>query len=118
QLFAEPLYESGIRITAGTHPGIHNVVFLATEHDSLYAIDADDGQLLWNRSFINPQPGVTSVPDNDVTGAIFPEYGITGTPVIDPATNTLYFDATTKEIRSGVSHYVHRFWALQVADGR
>jgi hypothetical protein len=117
QVFAEPLYESGIRITAGAHPGIHNVVFLATEHDSVYAIDADNGQLLWKRSFINPAAGVTSVPDNDVNGALFPENGITGTPVIDLATNTLYFDATTKEIRSGVSHYVHRFWALQVADG-
>ncbi|MGC1781356.1 MAG: MBG domain-containing protein [Acidobacteriaceae bacterium] len=87
---AQPLYMSGLQINGGTH----NVVFVATEHDSVYAIDANNGAILWKTSFLGS--GMTSVPSTlenclDIT----PEIGITGTPVIDPSTDTLYVvDAT------------------------
>jgi outer membrane protein assembly factor BamB len=117
QVYAEPLYKFDVNITRGAHQGIHNVVYVATEHDSLYAIDADNGQVLWKDSFINPAAGINPVPNSDVHGAIGPEDGITGTPVIDPTTNTIYLDATTKETGNGNNRYVHRLWAVQLADG-
>src|SRR6266496_2706233 len=55
---AQPLYMSSLTINGSKH----NVVFVATQHDSVYAIDADTGSLLWQVSFINPAAGITSVP--------------------------------------------------------
>ena len=54
QVYAEPLYASSVDITVGSAQGAHNVVYVATEHDSLYAIDADSGNVLWKTSFIDP----------------------------------------------------------------
>src|SRR5271157_263071 len=89
QIYAQPLYLSGLAIPG---QGTHNVVFVATEHDSVYAFDADTGSLIWRDSFINPSAGVTTVPTSELpNGApITPEVGISSTPVIDPTTNTLY----------------------------
>ena len=113
-IFAQPLYVTNVTIPS---QGTHNVVYVATEHDSLYAFDAGANpcQTLWQVSFINAAAGVTTVPAADITGQtdIVPEIGITGTPVIDPATATLYVVAKTKE--SGA--YVQRLHALDLAAG-
>jgi hypothetical protein len=115
QLFAQPLYKSGVTIPG---QGTHNVVFVATEHDSVYAFDADTLALLWHRSFINPAAGVTTVPSAEVRMiSLVPEIGITGTPVIDPSTGTLYVDAMTKEVSGRSVQYVHRLHALDLATG-
>jgi chitodextrinase len=111
---ASPLYVAGVAIPG---QGTHNVVYAATEHDSVYAFDADglSTQPLWKVSFINPAAGVTTVPSAD-TGEccdIAPEIGITGTPVIDPVTRTLYVVAKTKE--SGT--YRQRLHALDIGTG-
>src|SRR5207302_1658949 len=76
--------------------GTHDVVYVATEHNSIYAFDAHTKQpALWQVSFLSS--GVTSVPAPDTAeSTILPEIGITGTPAIDVATNTLYVVAETK----------------------
>ncbi|MHB8455581.1 MAG: pyrrolo-quinoline quinone [Acidiferrobacterales bacterium] len=112
-VYAQPLYVAHIPI-AGQ---IHNVVFVATEHDSVYAFDADNTSVspLWHTSFIDPANGITTVPSIDTNcGDINPEIGITSTPVIDPVTGILYVEAMTKE--NGI--YVHRIHALDITTGK
>src|SRR5262245_53601425 len=111
--YAQPLYVPNLAIAGGTH----NVVFAATEHDIVYAFDADGGGQLWKRSFIDPANGITTVPQPDViSGDVVPEIGITGTPVID-ATNTMYVVVKTKEVVNNVPHYVQRLHALDITTG-
>jgi hypothetical protein len=117
-VYAQPLYKTGVNISTGPSAGIHNVVYVATEHDSVYALDGASGQVLWNTSFLNPSGGVTSVPSPDVHGVIQPEIGITSTPVIDPTTNTLYAMAYTKEVVGTTSNYVYRLHALDIRTGQ
>jgi hypothetical protein len=120
QIYATPLYKHNVTI-GGT---LHDLAYVVTEHDGVYAFDvpadtdAPTGALLWKRSFIDPANGITSVPSADTSGNIFPEYGITGTPVIDPATNTMYFVTQTKEVRSGVAHYVDKLRAIDITTGQ
>ena len=110
-IYAQPLYMPNVTINGA----VHNVVYAATEHDSVYAFDADSNagakaQPLWHTTFLSS--GVTTVSDNYCTD-ITPEYGITGTPVIDPSTNTLYAVAETYE--NGT--YVKRLHALDISSG-
>ena len=115
---ASPLYVAGVNIPG---QGIHNVVYVATENDSVYAFDANglSSVPLWHDSFINPAAGITPVPaaDTGETGDIPDEIGITGTPVIDPSTNTLYVVAATKEIANGQTSYVQELHALDITTG-
>ena len=110
---ASPLYVPNVSIPG---QGFHNVVYVATEHNSLYAFDADgvSSTPLWHLSFINP-PSVTTVPCADVgeCGDIPDEIGITGTPVIDPATQTMYVIVKTKE----GTNYPQRLHALDITTG-
>lgn len=116
QVYAEPLYVSGVNIDGG----VHNVVYVATEHDEVYAIDSNTGAILWDDSFLGP--GVTTVPWQD-TGpegtipSIAPELGITATPLIDPNTHSIYVLANTKEIRPDGTHYVYKLHAVDLSTG-
>jgi len=122
-VYGQPLYMANLAIPG---QGTHNVVFVVTEHDSVYAFDADgnvgpDGTpLLWHDSFINPAAGITTLNQADVFGVgdIVPEVGITATPVIDQATGALYEVSKTKDIENGTEHVVQELHALSVATGK
>lgn len=116
-VYAQPLVVSGVKIPG---QGAHTVVFVATEHNSVYAFDAASntgasGGLFWQ---VNLGPSAaTPNPDfgNRYGGfdEITPEVGITGTPVIDAGSGTLYVDAFTHE----GGDYIHRIHALDIATG-
>jgi hypothetical protein len=118
QVYTQPLYAPGVAIPG---QGLHDVVYVATEHDSVYAFDADGlpAAPLWRVSFIDPAAGVTTVPPGD-TGEccdLAPEIGITGTPVIDPSSGTMYLVAKTKEVAGASTRYLQRLHALDIATG-
>ncbi len=73
---AQPLYVAGLKIAGSTR----NVVFVATEHDTVYAFDAESGKNLWQTSLL--QPHETTSTDQGCS-QISPEIGVTATPVID-----------------------------------
>jgi hypothetical protein len=117
QIYAQPLYVANVTIAGVTH----NLVYVATEHDSVYAFDADANpcQTLWQASFTNPAVGVTTVPATDIPEQtdIVPEIGITGTPVIDPTTGTLYVVTKTRVNQGATPSYNQELHALDLLTG-
>lgn len=113
---ANPLYFPGVNVFG---QGVHNVVYVVTLHDSVFAFDADSTNTspLWMTSILDYSPaGATPVPasvkrSSNTTG--WTEVGIVSTPVIDPITGTLYLVAETYE--SGL--VVHRLHALDITTG-
>jgi hypothetical protein len=115
-VYAQPLFLAGVPIPG---KGKHDVVFIATEHDSVYAFDAygNPAEPLWKTSFL--KEGATAVPQGDVACYfIQPEVGITSTPVIDAKTGTLYVLARTKMGRTfSANEYHQKLHALAVTNG-
>lgn len=112
-VYAQPLYIPQVAVPGN---GVHNVVIVATQHDSVYAFDSDSPapEPLWKVNFLDPDAGVTTLSAADVNASdILPEIGITSTPVIDIASNTVYVVAATKEHGA----YYHRLHALDLASG-
>ena len=113
-IFGQPLYVPQVATTSGTH----NLVIVATEHDQVYGIDADSRQIVWHTDLLGSSGTVTTVDPNDVNcSAIAPEIGITGTPVIDTTSSTVYLVARTKETQSGQPVFYQRLHALDLATG-
>ena len=122
-VYTEPLYVPNVSVPG---QGTHNLVIIATEHDSVYAFDADgnlgtNGGMLWHTNL-----GISALCANqNVFGArycgncypdIVPEVGVTGTPVINPTTGILYLDVFTREVTPTTNFY-HRIHALNITNG-
>jgi outer membrane protein assembly factor BamB len=99
-LYAQPLYWQPLGATSGE-------LIVATESNTVHAVDARTGRILWTRALGRP-PQLATQP----CGNIDP-LGITGTPVIDPRSQTLYLDAMVAE--AGGAH--HLIFALALTDG-
>ncbi|MGD0988054.1 MAG: hypothetical protein ABR874_09595 [Candidatus Sulfotelmatobacter sp.] len=114
QVYAQPLYVPHVVIPK---LGTHNVLYVATENDTLFAFDADGltPNVLWQVSFIDPAKNITTI-DCVATNSscnVYPDVGITSTPVIEPTSNTIYLVVRTQE--SGTS--VQRLHALDITTG-
>src|SRR5881296_2203755 len=116
QVYAQPLVVGHLLIGGG----YHNVVYIATVNNTLYAFDGDNGALYWRKSFT--APGMRPPRNVDMTGACGGSYqdfsgniGIVGTPVIDSARGTIYFVArSTTGTGSTFVQYLH---AVNLVDG-
>jgi hypothetical protein len=115
---AQPLYVSNATVFSGSNSlGTHNLVIVATEHDSVYAFDADTGALYWHESLL----GAGETPSDDRgCGQVTPEIGVTATPVIDRSggangpNGTIYLVAMSKL----ATVYHQRLHALNLATGQ
>jgi outer membrane protein assembly factor BamB len=110
EIFAQPLYVSNLAIAGGTH----NVVFVASMLNTIYALDADTGTQLWSQNFgspIIPQNVESQQNISYATGL-----GILGTPVIDPTTGIMYF-VSGSQPASGAAQYSFNLNAIEIATG-
>jgi hypothetical protein len=123
-VYAQPLWVANLTVGGARH----NVVFVATEHDSLYAFDADAAscQQLWHVSLIDASHGGSGTETTVAAGAtgnlvglgfgdLAPEAGVTGTPVIDPATGTLY--VVSKSVDASKTVFHQRLHAIDLTTG-
>jgi chitodextrinase len=119
-VYAQPLWVANLTINAAKH----NVILVTTERNSLYAFDADASPcaILWQKNLIDAAHGGTAgespVPSSQVGsgfGDLAPEVGITGTPVIDPGTNTLYVVSKSEIVNSGT--FFQRLHAIDLLTG-
>ena len=125
-VYAQPLFVPNVTVP---DKGVHNVVFVATMHDSVYAFDADshagsNAVPLWHTSFINPAAGIFAATTLDAVDSpgqdcrtFSGEIGIVGTPVIDTASGILYVLARTKETVNNSSVQFQRLHALDITTG-
>lgn len=124
-IYAQPLWVANVTVSGAKH----NVVIVATQHDSLFAFDADASPCvqLWSANLIDGSHGGTSgetpVPDgttNYLVGKgyadITPEIGVTGTPVIDPTTGTVYVVSKSTSSTGGLTFY-QRLHAIDITTG-
>jgi Abnormal spindle-like microcephaly-assoc'd, ASPM-SPD-2-Hydin len=112
QVYAQPLYVANVPMSQGSR----NVLYVATENDSVYAFDADGLQTApyWHKSFLGTKiTPVASTAINANYTDLFPQIGITGTPVIDPTVGTLFVVAKTNN--NGT--YTQELHALNIATG-
>jgi hypothetical protein len=119
-IYGQPLWVANVSSGGAKH----NVVFVTTQHDTLFAFDGESSPCvkLWSINLIDTAHGATSgelpVPSTSVgagTGDIQPEIGVNGTPVIDPASGTLY--VVSKSIDSALSTFYQRLHAIDIASG-
>jgi hypothetical protein len=121
-VYGQPLWVPGLSIGGG----IHNVIFVATQHDTVFAFDADANPCVqyWRVNLLDTlhggTSGETSIFWNDLgcqcgVGDIYPEAGVTGTPVIDPASNTIYLVSASQN--SSLGAFYQRLHALDLIGG-
>src|ERR1700688_1061084 len=109
-VMAQPLYMPNVNIPG---QGTHNVVYVVTQADSVYAIDADTGTQLWYASMLNGGTTASGTYLPCGTGPGYNQEGIVSAPVIDPTTNTMYLVAKTL-LNTTVRHHLH---AIDITTG-
>jgi hypothetical protein len=112
-VYAQPLYVANLTMSDGKR---HNVLFVASESDWVYAFDADSSscQQLWRTRVLETDERTVQTAETAEPDDLIPEIGVTSTPVIDPTTNTLYLCAKAKD---GKGNYHHHLYALDLANG-
>jgi len=124
-IYAQPLWVANLTISGAKH----NVVIVATQHDSVYAFDADSNSNpcvpLWHANLIDSAHGGTAGEGSVASGPgglvgsgfgdLSPEVGITGTPVIDLSTNTVY--VVSKSAIANLPSFFQRLHALNLTSG-
>ncbi len=100
QVDAQPLFVPSVNVTAGSHKGVHDIVYVATEGNTVYAIDAKTGTVLLNPNFGTPVARPLGCGNNG------PNVGINSTPVIDLSSNTLYVMIYTRDA-TGPAYRLH-----------
>src|ERR1700744_6181332 len=109
EIYAQPLYVSNLAIAGGTH----NVVFVASMLNTVYALDADTGAELWSQNFGSPIIPEDVEVDQNISWAT--RLGILGTPVIDPTTNIMYFVTSLQSTVNGNIVYSDELHAVEIA---
>lgn len=114
QIYAQPLYAPSVTIDA---KGVHDIVVVATEHNDIYAFDAEDptaADPLWHVQLADPVPTAELLSGGLYCRDLSPEVGITATPTIDPEGGFVYVE-TKEKVSDGV--YTHRLHALLLSSG-
>jgi hypothetical protein len=118
QIYAQPLYVPNVSIPG---QGTHNVLYVATEGDSIFAFDADGlaPGLLWSVNFTNASKGIGLINciQSGLACAVYPNNGITSTPVIDTATQTMYVLVRTAQTTGNTTTYTQNLHALNITTG-
>jgi outer membrane protein assembly factor BamB len=110
QIYTQPLYVANLAIAGGTH----NVVFVGSMFNTVYAIDADNGTVYWTQNFGSEI--IAEDVQNDQNISWYTGVGILGTPVIDPNTNIMYF-VSGSQPSNGAQVYAYYLNALEIATG-
>jgi hypothetical protein len=110
QIYAQPLYVSNLAIAGGTH----NVVFVASMLNTVYALDADTGATLWTQNYGSPIIPQDVEFDQNISWVT--RLGILGTPVIDPATNYMYF-VSGAQPADGTKIFSYNLNAIDITTG-
>ena len=109
QVDAQPLVVPNQTITGGPHPGTYEVVYVVTENNTVYAINAANGMILLTRTLGTPVPKPLGCTNNSAV------VGITSTPVIDPVAGILY--VVSKSVNAAGTSFYQRLHAIDLASG-
>jgi outer membrane protein assembly factor BamB len=124
QVYTQPLYAANVVMAGGVR---HNVLVVATEHDSVYAFDADDGRPLWVHTFVGccgvrpvhpPEVLPAGAGAQEGCGSVKPDIGVSSTPVIDPEKKTVYVVAKLAQVSGGKTTFYNMLYALALDTGR
>jgi hypothetical protein len=110
EIYTQPLYVANLAIAGGTH----NVVFVGSMFNTIYAIDADNGTVYWTQNFGSEIIAEDVENDNNISQ--YTGVGILGTPVIDPNTNIMYF-VSGSQPSNGAQVYAYNLNAIEIATG-
>jgi hypothetical protein len=119
QVYAQPLAVSNQLVyTNGISQGRHDIVIVATEHDSVYAFDAETGTTYWQVSLLDPGDSPVQASDPKINCSdLVPEIGITATPVIDRAAGSNGRIFVVAMETDGKGNYNYKLHALDLAKG-